>query len=116
MQGSRVSLLPVVRNFYRIATFGLLLAMGGVSQLSAQDYIPATRAFDAPGCSDIDLGGIDIDFGLGTVTVPSPQRTNPEWKAIVLDSSKPPHLQPPTTLEGFVAPQPADKTSKAQST
>jgi len=116
MQGSRVSLLPVVRNFYRIATFGLLLAMGGVSQLSAQDYIPATRAFDAPGCSDIDLGGIDIDFGLGTVTVPSPQRTNPEWKAIVLDSSKPPHLQPPTTLEGFVAPQPVDQTSKDQST
>lgn len=74
--------------------------------------IPATKAFEAPACSDSELGGIDLDL----VTVPSPQRTNPEWKAIILDSSQPPHLQPPKVLEGFVRPTPQKETSKDQAT
>ena len=53
MQGSRESSTPAVRNFCWIASFSLLLAMVAVSRLSAQDYIPATRAFDPPGCSDL---------------------------------------------------------------
>jgi hypothetical protein len=78
----------------------------------AQDLIPAAAAFDSPACSDVDLGGVDIIVD----TVPSPNRGNPEWKAIILDSSKAPHLQPPTILEGFVSPQPSDQTSSSQST
>jgi len=80
--------------------------------------IPATDAFTDPACSDIDLKGVDITFGaqFAPIRVPSPQRSNPEWKAIILDSSQPPHLQPPTILEGFVSPQPNDQTSKSQST
>jgi hypothetical protein len=76
----------------------------------AQDYIPATNAFNSPGCSADELGGVDI----GITTVPSPQRANPEWKAIILDSTQPPHLQPPQILEGFVLPTPNDETSESQ--
>ena len=77
----------------------------------AQDYIPATKALDSPGCSDVDLGGIDA---LGLVNIPSPQRANPEWKAIILDSTMPPYLQPPQILEGFVLPTPNCETSRDQ--
>lgn len=78
--------------------------------------IPAVKAFDAPGCSDVLLGGINVDLGLGTVNIPSPERTNPEWKAIILDPLQPPHRQPPAIVEGFVAPTPNDQKSKDQST
>ena len=79
-------------------------------------YIPATKAFDAPACSDVALGGVDIDLGLGTIHVPSPQRGNPEWKAIILDANQPANLQPPTILEGFVAQPASDETSSSQAT
>jgi len=75
--------------------------------------IPATQAFADPGCSDVELGGIDA---LGLVNIPSPQRTNPEWKAIITDGSKPPHLQPPKILEGFVRPTPNNEKSSDQAT
>src|SRR2546422_1463814 len=110
----------------RVFSTGLFLAAGlGLCSLGlavparamAGDLIPATQAFEAPACSDVQLGGIDVDFGpFGTLTIPSPQRTNPEWKAIILDSSQPPHLQPPTILEGFVSPQANDETSSSQAT
>src|SRR5258706_883333 len=83
---------------------------------TADSYIPATKAFDAPGCSDAMLGGITADLGLGSITIPSPERTNPEWKAIILDPTRPPTLQPPTLLEEFVLPTPDDQTSSSQST
>jgi hypothetical protein len=79
-------------------------------------YIPATKAFDGPGCSDVLLGGITIDLGLGSITIPSPERTNPEWKTIILDPTRPSTLQPPAILEGFVLPTPDDQTSSSQST
>jgi hypothetical protein len=98
------------------------VGLGAPSILAqVQQPIPATKAFDSPACSDVDLGGLDVDLSLGIVDigihhVPSPQRGNPEWKVITLDSSKPTNLQPPTILEGFVLPQPADQVSKDQST
>jgi hypothetical protein len=83
----------------------------------AQDYIPATEAFEAPACSNVDLGGLEVDLaGFGIQHVPSPLRGNPEWKVITLDPSKATNLQPPTILEGFVSPQPNDQTSSSQST
>jgi hypothetical protein len=88
-----------------------------LSAQTRQQPIPATRAFDAPACSNVELGGLDINIvGIGIKHVPSPQRANPEWKVIILDPSQPPHLQPPTILEGFVSPQPNDQTSSSQST
>jgi hypothetical protein len=104
---TRVLLLLVV---------GVGLRAPSVSAQANQQLTPATQAFEAPGCSDLFLGGFDVDLGLGTINIPSPERTNPEWKAIILDSSKPPHLQPPTILEGFVTPTPNDQTSSSQST
>jgi hypothetical protein len=89
-----------------------LLPSSALSQTPPQP-IPATEAFEAPPCSDSELGGIDA---LGLVNIPSPQRTNPEWKAIILDSNQPPHLQPPKVLEGFVRPTPNNETSKDQAT
>jgi hypothetical protein len=83
---------------------------------SPDQQIPAVRAFDPPACSDVELGGIRADFGFGIVTVPSPYRTDPEWKAIILDPALAPHRQPPTILEGFVSPQPSDQTAESQST
>jgi len=71
----------------------------------AQPPIPATQAFEAPACSDRELGGIEIDIlNLGSFTVPSPARLNPEWKAIILDPNLPPNRQPPQIVEGVVAP------------
>lgn len=98
---------------------GLCLSGPAASRALAQDYTPATKAFDAPACSDVDLGGreIEIDLiGYAIQDVPSPQRGNPEWKVITLDSSKATNHQPPTILEGFVSPQPNDQTSSSQST
>ena len=75
------------------AAFGFCLAAVFPSGVVAQDYIPATRAFDAPGCSTSDLSN-DIDLA----------RSNPEWKAInPLDSFDHPFPQDqPTILEGWV--------------
>src|SRR5262249_5409903 len=95
----------------RRAIFFLLFAAGVVVVLhpfSARgqpslQLPPAIEVLGAPACSDVDLGGIDV-FGL--VNIPSPQRTNPEWKPIITDPTKPPHLQPPKILEGFVRPTP----------
>src|SRR5258708_30900989 len=118
-----------IRSFVRFLTLGLVMclsALAGPPRATAQVVppgpinpgpqpltpIPATAAFDAPACSAVQLRGVDI---LGH-NVPSPYRGNPEWKAIILDSSQPPNLQPPTILEGFVSPQPKDQTSSSQST
>ena len=98
---------------------GLSLCLSGlaVSSALAQNFIPATHAFDAPACNDQQLGGLDVNLGpFGIQHVPSPLRGNPEWKVITLDSSKPTSRQPPTILEGFVSPQPSDQTSSSQST
>ncbi len=104
----------LVRLFAPVACLFLsLLALAPVLRAQTPAYIPATEAFEAPACSDEDLGGVSL---LGLTTVPSPERGNPEWKAIILDASKPPHLQPPSILEGFVSPQPNDQTSSSQST
>jgi len=78
--------------------------------------IPATAAFAAPACSADELGGISIDYGFGSTTFPSPQRGNPEWKAIILDPSQPPNLQPPTIVEGFVSPVSPTETTDSQAT
>jgi hypothetical protein len=100
-----------------LGSYVLLLPPSASGQTSLQP-IPATQAFEAPACSDVELGGISVDFlNIGhLVTIPSPQRTNPEWKAIITDPSQPPHLQPPKILEGFVTPTPNDETSSSQAT
>jgi len=92
-----------------------------ISAQATDTPIPATKALEAPACSDVGFGGFDInvDLGLGSITlhhVPSPERGNPEWKVITLDPTQPTNLQPPTILEGFVSPQPSDQTSSSQST
>jgi hypothetical protein len=86
------------------------------AQATSPTPIPATKAFDAPPCSDVDLPGLIIDYGFGSTQIPSPQRTNPEWKAIILDSTKAANLQPPIVAEGFVSPQANDETSSSQAT
>ena len=109
------------------SVFGLFLIVGAgaVLQLSevsvyaqaAQQPIPATDAFNAPAaCNDVDLGGLDINFGVFIRHVPNPRQADPEWKAIILDPNQQPNLQPPTILEGFVSPTPNDQTSTSQST
>jgi len=99
--------------FSRGVTFLLLLAPGAAllvpfcQTASAQNTpIPALMALDQhPACSEVDLGGVDINLGpLGTQHVPSPSRTNPEWKAIITDYTKPTQMQEPVIVEGFVAP------------
>ena len=103
-----------------LGLYSLWLLVGQLPTASAQTtpapLIPATKAFDAPACSDTALGGLDIDFGVAIAHVPSPQRGNPEWKAIILDSTQPANLQPPKVLEGFVAPVANDETSSSQAT
>jgi hypothetical protein len=88
-----------------------------LSAQATQQPIPATKAFDAPACSDVELGGLEVNIiDIGIQHVPSPQRGNPEWKVITLDATKATNHQPPTILEGFVTPQPNDQTSSSQST
>lgn len=107
-----------MRIFVRFLALGLGLCMpqSGLFGQATDQPIPATKAFDAPACSDTALGGLDIDFGVAIAHVPSPQRGNPEWKAIILDSTQPANLQPPKVLEGFVAPVANDETSSSQAT
>jgi len=97
-----------------------LVAVHGptLSAQATQQPIPATKAFDAPApCSNVQLGGVDILlFGHTIQHVPSPWRGNAEWKAIIVDPSQRPNLQPPTILEGWVTPQPSDQKSSDQST
>jgi hypothetical protein len=93
----------------------ILLSPALVAQTSQP--IPATKAFDAPACNDSQLAGLEVNIAdIGIKHVPSPLRGNPEWKPITLDPNRPPNLQPPTILEGFVTPQPDDQTSDSQST
>src|SRR5262249_31671865 len=67
--------------------------------------IPATQAFESPGCSTVDLGGITIHIlNIASFTVPSPARLNPEWKAVILDPNLAPNRQPPQIVEGRVLP------------
>jgi hypothetical protein len=113
--------MKILRAAFRRAILLLILAFGlGVCPLAVigqdQNLIPATAAFDPPGCSDFDLAGVDIGVGDLSIHVDSPLRTDPEWKAIILDSNRPPHLQPPKVLEGFVAPTPSNETSTSQAT
>lgn len=102
----------------RKVLFFLSLAVGIVlSPTATNAQIAATEAFNSPGCSNVDLAGDEINvLDIGIRHVPSPYRSNPEWKAIILDPSKPANLQPPTILEGWVKPQPNDQTSGSQST
>lgn len=95
--------------FVRITIVVVMAVFVSIPALLAQETdtpIPASRAFDgAPACSDVDLAGLEVDLGpFGIQPVPSPYRSNPEWKAIIVDSSQPPNLQPPQILEGWVTP------------
>src|SRR6266481_2726300 len=94
--------LSAVRGFALLLAGGLWLSLAP-SRAMAQNYIPATRAFDAPGCSDDDLGDT-TDLA----------RANPEWKAIIIDPNHPLPNNPPTILEGFVSFPPSTEASKDQ--
>lgn len=94
---------------------GSLLSAPVLFAQGSNPPIAATQAFDAPACSDKELGGVDINLGpFGIQNVPSPYRTDPEWKAIILDATQPPYLQPPQILEGFITATPSSETSKDQ--
>jgi len=112
-----------VRNRWPLSVFSMsvvpiLIAGIGLIAPGLLAQIPATKAFDAPAaCSNQQLPGLEVNFaGFGIAHVPSPLRGNPEWKAITVDASQPPNMQPPTILEGFVTPQPNNQTSSDQST
>src|SRR5215472_12465095 len=95
--------------FLALLAVGVTLRMFenvGYAQATGDDFIPAMAAFNSPGCSDTDLGVDPL--------IPDLDRGNPEWKAIILDSGQPPHLQPPTILEGFVLVPPLNEGSNDQ--
>jgi len=94
---------------FSMSGVALFLAVMSVAPLdvSAQNYIPATQAFDSPGCSDSHL----LREGEG---IPSVARLNPEWKAIIIDPNQPPELQPPVLLEGFVSGPSANNQATAE--
>ena len=84
----------------------IFTAIAGIAPTHAgADYVPATRAFEAPtpafACSAADLSSFARDIDLG--------RINPEWKAVVFDPSHPLPNDAPTLLEGFIAPTPPDQ-------
>ena len=99
----------------RRTTLLLIVAVGfGVTPLGVtaqnQSPIPASAAFNYPGCNNQQLEGVN----LLVTEVQSPYRADPEWNVIVLDSNLFAYLQPPTILEGFVAPTPINETSTSQ--
>lgn len=111
----------------RRAIFLLIFAVGfGVTPLGvtaqnqAQTLIPASAAFNYPGCNNQDLDGLVIhvaglDLNILTSEVESPYRADPEWNVVGVPNSSPfPNLQPPTILEGFVAPVASNETSTSQ--
>ncbi len=91
-----------MRGFALLLAAGLWLSLAS-SRAMAQNFIPATRAFDSPGCNGDDLGDT-TDLA----------RANPEWKAIIIDPNHPLPNNPPTILEGFVAFPPSTEASKDQ--
>ena len=108
------------RRLHAVAA-ALMVTLGLAQHAMSQDHIAAATAFNVPApCSDFQLGGVDVvaplldDYTIHHV--PSPWRGNAEWKAIIVDPTQPPNLQPPTILEGWVTPQPSDQTSDNQST
>jgi len=82
---------------------GVGLRVPTISAQATQQPIPATRAFDAPGCSASDLSN-NTDLARG----------NPEWKAIIIDPRFPLPNNPPTILEGIVPPPSEQETSTDQ--
>lgn len=82
---------------------GVGLRVPTISAQATQQPIPATRAFDAPGCSASDLSN-NTDLARG----------NPEWKAIIIDPLFPLPNNPPTILEGVVPPPSEQETSTDQ--
>src|SRR5262249_22578348 len=104
----RLMTLARVLSTSVVALFLAVVGVGVASvDVSAQNFIPATRAFDSPGCSASSLKR----EGEG---IPSVARLNPEWKCIIIDPTQPPELQPPTLLEGFVLSPPANEGSGDQ--
>jgi hypothetical protein len=92
----------------RALAVGLGLCLSGLAvRAMAQNYTPATKAFDnSPVCSDSDLGNNSDEA-----------RGNPEWKPVnglTIDPLHPVLNDKPTILEGFVPFPPANESSKAQ--
>ena len=51
---------------------GAILHMSELSASAQSNYIPATTAFQAPAaCSDVLLGGLDVNIDLGLESLPS---------------------------------------------
>lgn len=118
--GTRVSALRRA-TLLLIAALGVgVTPLGVTAQNQTQTLIPASAAFNYPGCNNEDLEGLVIhvpvvgDISILTPEVQSPYRADPEWNAIMLDSNLFPNLQPPTILEGFVAPVSSNETSTSQ--
>lgn len=92
--------LTLVKSLLMLAPAALTLLVS----FPAMAQIPAVNAFNGyPACSDVDLS---------QQSPPDIARITPEWKPIVLDT--PPPNNPPTILEGFVAPPPSDENSASQ--
>src|SRR5260370_39309754 len=95
-----------------------LLGLSASSRAKAQNFIPATSAFNPPGCSDSNLGGTELCVcdpitGCHCKGIPSQAQANPEWKVIILpsDIGRPITDLPkfsPTILEAWVALQPGN--------
>jgi hypothetical protein len=90
-----------------VLTAGLCvgLAILTVSRARAQAdvYIPATRAFESPGCNPSDItDSHDLSRG------------DPEWKPIVIDANHPLPNNPPSIVEGWVATVPPDENQDSQ--
>src|SRR5260370_41289176 len=89
-----------------------LLGLSASNRATAQNFIPATSAFNSPGCSDSNLGGAELCVW-GPITgwhckgIPSQARANPGWEVIILPrpigrpSADLPKFSP-TLLEGSV--------------
>jgi hypothetical protein len=96
-------------RFRQAALVSCLLAGVGLIPVrgEAQDYIPATAAFNPSG-SRFVCNGTDItsDHDL--------DRGNPEWKPIDLDSAHPVPSNMPRILEGFVQQPPSDEDQNSQ--
>ena len=76
----------------------LLLAVGMIvagSNAAAQNYTPATNAFEPSGSSFVcNASDLTDDHDL--------DRGNPEWKPIDIDPNRPVPNNPTRILEGFV--------------
>lgn len=104
--------LPFIRcaSFF-VALLGAPLAW---TQTDTGQRIAATQAFTS-GCSAQELSGITINFAdIGSTTVPSPARLDPEWARIITDSSKGIVDQPLKLVEGTVPLPDQNETPTSQ--